>query len=448
MLPIPKQPVRTTFPRLLLLAGVLIGPAVSSALAVAAVGGDGASMEPGMALHLEDALAIARRRNWELLSAVTDSAVAVAGVRTADEHFNPALSVLTSHIHTDALGDGTDLGNDLWSRDYDSVAQLSQTIELPGKRRARHRSAVAAAEGARDRLADTRRNLEADVVRAYVGAAFSDAQVRIAEESASYLRDEARIAEVRWQAGDISRSDLDQIEIAAARLDLDARNAEGAALQQRLALEVLLGARQPAGDIVVADSLETLADRAPTSGAPSTGLRPDLAAAQADVRRTESDWRLERAQRIPDPTLLIQAEHEPPLRPNTLGLGISLPLPLWNRNAGAIAAARASHDRARREAARVEAAVTADITAARAVLDEASARWRRYRDDLRPRSEAIRRSVSLAYEKGGASLLDLLQAQRSDNDVRLATMQAASDAALAAAELRSAVTTIVPENRP
>jgi cobalt-zinc-cadmium efflux system outer membrane protein len=96
---------------------------------------------------------------------------------------------------------------------------------------------------------------------------------------------------------------------------------------------------------------------------------------------------------------------------------------------------------------RAEAAAAADLATARAALDESAARWHRYRDDLRPRSEQIRRSVSLAYERGGASLLDLLEAQRNDNEVRMDTMQAASDAASAAAALAAALTSYAPGAR-
>ena len=432
-------------PRAALLAAALLLAAPARAASPAA-GPAAASLAPGFELHLPDALALARRGNWELRSAQADVAIARANLRTARQHPNPSLSVITSRIHNDGLGDATPLGNDLWSRGYDTVTQLGQTLELAGKRGLRRRAAAAAADAARARLADNRRTLEAEVLRAYVAAALASADVRIARESASYLRDEARIAEVRWKAGDISRSDLDQIEIAAARLDLDAHGAENAALGQRVALETLLGVSAPGGDIVIADSLEALVDSTGVAAQrPQGGVRPDLAAAQAEQHRADAAWRLEKAQRIPDPTLVLQFEHQPPDRPNTLGIGLALPLPLWNRNTGSIEAARSARDQADIEAERAAAAIAADIASGRAALEEASSRWRRYRDELRPRSDSIRRSVSLAYEKGGASLLDLLEAQRNDNDVRHATIQAASDSAIAATQLHAATTTIIPE---
>ena len=70
---------------------------------------------------------------------------------------------------------------------------------------------------------------------------------------------------------------------------------------------------------------------------------------------------------------------------------------------------------------------------------DAAARWKRHRDEIQPKSADVRQTVSFAYQKGGASLLDLLSAQRTDNEVRLATAQAAAETARAAADLKAAL---------
>jgi len=398
-------------------------------------------------LHLEDALQLAMKENRNLLLSRSEVAISEAQLRGARERPNPVVSASTSRIHVDRFGDATSLGNDFWSRSYDTIIQGGQLVEVGGKRSARRRSAAASVDAARARYADIRRTLEADLVRAYVGVALAEAEVRIARQSAGYLGDEARIASLRLKAGDISRSDLDQIEIAAARLEIEAEGAEAEAGARRTALEVLLGVQRPGGDVVVLDSLDTLADRSNVAPeGPTGGDRADLLASRAELRKAENELSLQRALRIPDPTILFQLEHNPPDRSNTVGAGVSFLLPLWNRNGGAIRAAEAARDEAEWALHRAEAQVVADVTVARTSYAEASARWRRYRDELRPRSAEVREAVSLAYEKGGASLLDLLEAQRNDNDVRLATMQAASAAAVAAADLKTASETAAMEN--
>ena len=143
--------------------------------------------------------------------------------------------------------------------------------------------------------------------------------------------------------------------------------------------------------------------------------------------------------RVPDPTLFVQYEHEPPDFPNTLGVGISFPLPLWNRNRGGIASAKAAQEQARIQAEKVQAQIQAEISIAQNTYSDAAARWKRHRDEIQPKSADVRQTVSFAYQKGGASLLDLLSAQRTDNEVRLATAQAAAETARAAADLKAAL---------
>ena len=181
------------------------------------------------------------------------------------------------------------------------------------------------------------------------------------------------------------------------------------------------------------------------TGTNATGLwRPDVVAAEAAWRRTESDWRLQKALRVPDPTVLAQYEHEPPDAPNTVGFGVSLPLPLWNLNRGNILAAVAARDQAKLAFDKARAQAAADIATALMASEEATQRWQNYRESIRPKSEQVRKSKAYAYEKGGASLLDMLVAQRDDNDVRLAAQQAASDAAAALAALKAATTEMKP----
>jgi cobalt-zinc-cadmium efflux system outer membrane protein len=87
---------------------------------------------------------------------------------------------------------------------------------------------------------------------------------------------------------------------------------------------------------------------------------------------------------------------------------------------------------------KIAAQARADIANAEVAYQEAQVRLRRYQDQIRPRSAQVRESVAFAYSKGGASLVDLLTAERDDNNIRLATAQARSDTVSAAADLKGA----------
>jgi cobalt-zinc-cadmium efflux system outer membrane protein len=288
--------------------------------------------------------------------------------------------------------------------------------------------------------------LDLAVTKAYIGALLAETNVHILRESADSLRKEAQLAETRIKAGDISRAEKSQIEIAADRLELDAKTAETAATTAKIGVEVLLGIAQPSGDWTPGDSLENLAitPSLASERIPGALPRPDLLAAEAARRKAEADLRLQKALRIPDPTFLVQYEHEPPDQPNTVGFGFSFPLPLWNRNRGGIQSATATLDQASLQVEKTKALIAADIASAETAYTGASARWRQQRDLIGPKSSDIRQTIAFAYQKGGASLLDLLLAERTDNEVRLATAQAAAETANAAAALRAALN--LPEN--
>ncbi|MBI3875710.1 MAG: TolC family protein [Verrucomicrobia bacterium] len=400
-------------------------------------------------LTLAEARRLAFERNWDLLAAKSDVDLATAQKIIAKEFPNPTFSISTTKINVDDHPSGRPGANGLWDRNYDTTFAINQLFEIGGKRASRQSSAAAGIEAAKARLADARRVLDFGVTRAYVAALLAGANTQILRQSAASLRKEAQIAETRLKAGDISLADKAQIEIAADRLELDAKNAESSAKSARLAVEVLLGTPNPAGAWAPGDSLETLAGRPfPAASETPGAARPDLLAAEHARLKADADLKLAKAQRIPDPTVLFQYEHEPFDQPNTLGIGISIPLPLWNRNTGNIMAAEAARDQAAIFADKLRVQIKAEITGARLAYDESSERLARYREQIQPKSAKIRETVSFAYQKGGASLLDLLSAERNDNDVRLATAQAAADTATAVATLKAALNSQDTKEKP
>jgi len=411
--------------------------AFGQATNVAAVG--------GKSLTLAQAQQAAFERNWDLLAAAAGIDAATAQKVVAREFPNPTFSFSSSKINVDNTPSSTPAGNSLWDRSYDTIFAINQLFEIGGKRGSRKASAQAGFEAARAQFLDAKRTLDLGVTRAYVTAAQSQENVRVLRQSAVTLREEVKIAQVRHNAGEISTADRSQIEITADRFELESKTAESAAAQARVALEVLIGLSNPKGDSVLVDGLEALLA---TSPSPRTNAgvtwRPDVVAAEAALRKAQADVHLQKAIRIPDPTVLAQYEHEPPDNPNSIGLGVSFPIPLWNRNRGSIMLAEAAREQARLAYEKIKAQAAAEIAIAQLAYEDARARWESYRDNIRPKSEQIRKTIAYAYEKGGASLLDLLSTQRNDNDVRLAATQAQSDILVAIAALNAASMEISP----
>ena len=399
-------------------------------------------------LSLADARRVAFQRNWDLLAAKSGIDAAQAQLIVAKEFPNPTFSYSTAKISSHE--NSTPLGNGLWSRSYDTIFAVNQLIEIGGKRRDRKTSAEAGITGARARFYDARRLLDQGVTKAYVAALLAGENARILNESAAMLHHEVAIAQARLKAGDISDSDEKQIENNADVFELQAKSAESAAVQARITVEILLGESQPKGIWTPVETLAQMSVTAPQSGDSKTNaLRPDVLAAQADLSQSKSDLKLQKAMRIPDPTFSFLVEHNPPgggPPEDTVGIGVSFPLPLWNWNRGEIKTAQATVDKNALALAKVRAQAAADIASAQSEFQEASARLGCYQNQILPKSQKVRESVAFAYEKGGSSLVDLLEAERADNDARLATAQAMADATSAVADLKAAVEVVNSPN--
>ena len=394
-------------------------------------------------LSLAQAKDIAFLRNWDLLAAQANVDQSIGQEIVTHEFPNPTFSWSTQKVNVDNQPAGMPGANTLWDRNYDTIFAVNQLFEL-NKRSKRQASAAAGREAAAASFLDARRTLDLAVAKAYIAASLAQANVRILHQTAESLQHEAKIAETRLNAGDLSKSDKAQIEIAASRAELDAETAQSTAVTSRIAVEILLGEKDPKGSWMMADDLGELAATGEVQG--PTAPRPDLLAAKASLRKAEWDWKLQKAMQVPDPTVLVQYEHEPFDQPNTVGVGVSLPLPIWNQNGGNIRAAAATRDQASAQVGKIETQVASDIATAEVAYQEAVTRWHKYQKDVTPRAAEVLKSVSYAYQKGGASLLDLLEAERSDNDVRIATAQAMADSATAAATLANVRNVISPSH--
>jgi cobalt-zinc-cadmium efflux system outer membrane protein len=394
-------------------------------------------------LTLAEAKQIALERNWDLLSAKSGVDAATAQWLVVKEYPNPTVNLSTAYIGTHNAA--TIEGNGIWHRSYDTIAAVSQLIEIAGKRRDRQEAGRAGILGAKARFHDARRTLEQGVSKAYVTALLDEDNVGVLRESARYMKREAEIGQARLKAGDLSDSDLKQILIGAEQFELQEKAAEAAALQARIEVEILMGVDQPQGDWAPAETLEEMAAIAPPPpAAPGGAARPDVLAAQADLRGGQFNLKLQKALRIPDPTIAIQYEHQPqppgPPTDDTFGIGVSFPLPLWNRNRGNIDAARAAVAQFEEALGKARTQAAADAASARAEYREAFERWQGYRNLIVAQSAKSREAISFAFEKGAASLVDLLEAERTDNAVRMAAAQARSDTASAVADVIAAQT--------
>jgi cobalt-zinc-cadmium efflux system outer membrane protein len=416
--------------------------AVLLSAALAWAGPCAASAEPvggPPPLTLADALRLALERNADFRVAETQVDAALAQLRVVREFPNPTLGLSTAKISTDGTPEGTAMGNGLLNRSYDSIVSLSQLFVV-GKRGLQRDAARAGVQSAQFQRDDARRLLVQAVTQAYAAALAALSESDVLSDSAAKLRREADIAAHRLKAGDLSASDEAQLEIAADQDELNADAERATAKTAVVTLEILLGNPSPAGTTPLADSLDKWTQSIdPGLEEAPIGSRPDIAAAESSLRQADTNVRLEERQKVPDVTASVQFERNPPVQPDTVGFGLSLPLPLWDRFDGEVLAAKAARAQTQAQLDKVRIQAAADVAAARVAYHEASQRSMRYRTSLVPKSAEVARSVSYAYGKGGATLVDLLEAERNDNLIRVGAVQAEADAASTAVSLQAAL---------
>ena len=243
-----------------------------------------------------------------------------------------------------------------------TTVQISQPIELGGKRSAR----IAAAERARDlALADLSAK-QADI-RALVVAAFYDVVIgqeryRLALSTVELAQRATTIASKRVLAGKISPVEETRARVAEAGVRIELAQALNDLGTARRELAATWGARTPDFDKVQ----EPAEDLPPLIPLPALMQRleqsPLLARARIEVERRKAMTAVERSRRIPNVTLTLGSKRDEQVGRNTAVVGLSIPLPLFDRNQGNILEALRRTDKARDDLTTTEAVSYTHLT--------------------------------------------------------------------------------------
>jgi cobalt-zinc-cadmium efflux system outer membrane protein len=407
---------------LLLAAAAVVGrPAEPSA----------APSPPPTTLRLEDALRLLNERGLDLLIAEAATASADGDVAVASAIQNPALSL--SYGRSFTYGHCTDSGGNPVSCGTLPDALLGAGLSdqgavfdwLTGKRGLRIRAARSAAAAARASHDDVRRTLESMTKQAFAQAVIAKEALSIAREIAVSNARTADLTRERYEAGAISEADLARIEVAKLEADQAVDTAGQAFRDAKISLAFLLGYRERVPDLDV-EGPELLKSRPPAAleGATADALlqrarekRPDLVAATREREAAEASLSLARRERFPDVAVSLsyaqQGTNTSAVSPPTFIAGLSFPIPIFNQQHGEIQKAEASLKTQSLQAQKVEAQVVSDVETGLSSYTATSQLTRRMETSLLERARRARDLVSVQYEKGAASLIDYLDAQRT-----------------------------------
>ncbi len=381
-------------------------------------------------LSLHDALNIFRTHGLDLLIAEANAEAAAGDVTAANAIPNPNATGGWYHFFLNSQTFAGSNPSASWNARNGWFLGLgdSNAIEdtLSGKRGLRRGVAEAALAAARLQRADAQRTLELQVKQAYFQAAAARVALDFAREVAAATARTFGLNQVRYKSGAISEVDLSRTETAK----LEAEQAvDGSALALRTAkvqLAFLLGRRQTFTDFQIdAEQLRFAIPPGLEGSTPQRLMdraleaRPDLRAQESQRVRAERGIALARRQRFPDLGLGVEYQQQGSptdrgaISPPTLQVSLTGIIPLFYQQQGEIKKAEADARAQDAQAARLRAQVAAEVEDAYSTWQTTRQLVQRMESRLLDRAARARQLVELQYQKGAASLLEYLDAQRT-----------------------------------
>jgi outer membrane protein, heavy metal efflux system len=298
---------------------------------------------------------------------------------------------------------------------------VEQAIPLGGKLRLGRAVFDRTAERAEAELELQRQRVVSSVRSLFYEALAINRRVDVHERLAALASEAVGVTAQLFNVGAADRPDFLESEIEARRVQLELNAARNRAFAARQELAALIGnpeiaARPLMGSID--DPLPEIERQAALQGL--LDRSPQIRAARAERARAQAATAFARRETYPDLFLRGGAAHnrergdrsgQPIGWEGAFEAGVSVPL--FNRNAGGIAAARAEETRAEAELQRLELALRAQLAAEFSNYLTAVGEAETYRTEILPRAEEAYRLYLARYREMGAAYPQVLVAQRS-----------------------------------
>ncbi len=331
----------------------------------------------------------------------------------------------------------TDLINDTAQFDMG----LGYTIERGQKRQHRLLAARDATAVTQAQVADAERTLTFNVAQQFIGVLQAESNLQYARDALKSYQDTVNISQQRYKAGDISEGDYLKITLQMLQFQTDVSSAQLARVQALQSLRQLLGYDAVPADYDVAGELvyQPLKLNLDDLRAAALRTRPDYLAAEKGVTAAQSQFTLAQANGKRDLNTSFNYSHVNGL--NTGAFFFNMELPIFDRNQGEIARTRFIIGQAQNAESAAGETVLTDVSNAYEAVRSADQVVRLYVSGYLDQAKQSRDITEYAYRRGAASLLDLLDAERSYRQTELSYRQALATYMTNVEQLRQAVGT-------
>ena len=306
---------------------------------------------------------------------------------------------------------------------------VSYLHERDHKRELRLESAQEGTRITQSQHEDLQRNMIFALRTAFVGTLQAKYILDLAKADLDYYDKIIDISRAMYKAGAIGQIDLDRIELLRVQYESEIENAIVNLRTAKIQLLQLLNDRTPVdqfdvtGPFDFSDNLQPL----DTYRDAALAARPDLQAALQTIQQSDTNHKLAISNGSTDPTyagwFTNNSSTNNPNGPETIGASVNIPLRIFDRNQGEKKRTLIDIDRSQQASDATRAQVFSDVDTAYELVRSNIALLKPYKEKYNDQALRVRDTVTFAYEHGGASLMDFLNAQSDYRQVQLAYAQ-------------------------
>ena len=313
--------------------------------------------------------------------------------------------------------------------------QLNLPVELGGKRAARTKAAEKSREQAQAQLIELKATVRANVAAAYFDVLTARERLALATDSTALAKSSTDTVAKRVAAGKVSPVEETKARVAEAGIRVELAQA---ASEQRNALSrlfALMGRTDVPYTVLegTAETLPPVPNLADLQALISSSPAVVLARIEVDRRKALTD--LEQSKRVPDVKVSVGMQRNNETQRNVLLFGVSVPLPVFDRNQGNLLEALKLEDKARDELQGATVRLHSEVAQARERLTTITAEVQSLQQDVLPGAKSAYDAAAIGFENGKFNFLEVLDAQRTYFTAKSQYLKALGEAHRAAADI-------------
>lgn len=391
-----------------------------------------AAQNPSSPITLRETVARARSHNPALLAAWRNLESTRAAEITAGLRQNPVFTLSGSDVTLPANNPASP---------YSYSGDISRLFERGQKRRWRLEIARVNTTVTESQYRDLERQIVLSVEQAFTNLLLAKSALQLASDNLSSYRQMVDLSRVRLQAGAISETDFERVDLQLAGFESDYAMAQVNLVQNSDQLQQLLGIAHPDRHFDIAGTLEPpqLKLSLPELETKALAVRPDYRAAQQAIQVADANVKLADANGTTDPTL--DGAYTRSGVYNSFGFGVSVPLRIFDRNQGEKKAARFTAEASRFSEIAARNQVLSDVDQAWAAYQAAQSLAQRYNTHYLAEAGNVLKNLQFGYRHGSTSLLDYLSALHDYRQTNLDALNADAQVWLSIDQLNFATAT-------